>query len=231
MPEMNPVLILTRNNLELSQRAVASVRSQDIPAQPFIVDNCSSDGTMSWAFRDRTLIYGAPENYGVSWGWNFGLDHVFAMGAKHCLVIGNDTILAPWSYRKLLSYNLPFITGVAVDDMAQIQQPEVPELPIQPYPDFSCFLIRRGVWEKVGKFDIRMKHYASDCDYHIRAHRVGIDLKKACVPFYHERSSTMRNAPAQEQQELHEQANKDRETFRTLYNCLPGDSAYYRIFE
>jgi len=42
---MNYVLMLTRNNLELTKRAVESVRAQDIPTFVCMVDNGSTDGT------------------------------------------------------------------------------------------------------------------------------------------------------------------------------------------
>jgi len=76
-----------------------------------------------------------------------------------------------------------------------------------------------------------MKLYASDCDFHIRAHRMGIPLYKAAVPFYHERSSTLRLAPPEEAAEIQAQANRDREVFRSIYNCLPGTKEYEELFK
>lgn len=232
---MNPVLILTHNNLPLTKRCVESVWKQDISCFPFIVDNDSTDGTEEWALwflamGDSSGLLLLPNNQGVSFGWNEGLTRLFRTH-EQVLVIGNDTVLAPWTYRALLSYELPFVTGVAVDEMSQIQQVMPPKLPLQDHPDFSCFLIRREVWEKVGRFNERMKHYCSDCDYHIRAHRMGIPLKKACVPFYHERSSTLRLAPPEERAEIEAQANKDRQVFKSMYGCLPGSPEYYALFK
>lgn len=230
---MNPVLILTHNNLELTKRAVESVRNQDIETEVYIFDNGSTDGTRQWVEDDQHVIgkCGSTMNVGVSCGWNWGVRDVFHYATnEHVLVIGNDTVLPPSFYRTLLSVDLPFVTGVAVDNMEQAMQPPA-VLPLTPNPDFSAFLIRREAWAKIGPFDERMKHYCSDCDYHIRGHRLGVPMVKASVPFYHERSSTIRLASPDERQEIETQANKDREVFKGIYHCLPGSKEYEEIFK
>jgi len=227
---MNPCLILTRNCLALTKRCVESVRRQDIPVSIHIIDNGSSDGTVPWAYEEGILLDAAPENAGVSAGWNRGLSYVFNnLGKQHCLVVGNDTVLAPWTFSLLLSYQKGFVTGVAVDSMMQIAAPST-QRGTEPHPDFSCFVITVDTWLKIGQFDERMKHYCSDCDYHLRGFRLGVGLYKACVEFYHERSSTLRLAPPGEQAEIQEQANKDREVFQSIYGCLPGSSEYEDLF-
>jgi len=239
---MNPVLILTRNNLELTKRCVESVNTkQDIETVVLVSDNASTDGTIEWLKsiaanghqeNAGNSVWGfvRPTNDGVSRGWNHGLDYWFRVcDAEYALVIGNDTILPPYLYSSLLSVDAPFVTGV---DMGMDPLPDKPDiLPLSPHPDFSCFLIRRECWEKVGPFDERMVSYAGDCDYHVRAHRLGVPLMKACVPYNHERSSTMKNASIDERVKLHEQAHRDREVFKSLYGCLPGTPAYEKLFE
>lgn len=232
---MNPVLILAHNNMDLTKRCVRSLDQQDIANCIYIIDNGSTDGTRQW-MRDTFGFMGSmiPNNGGVSQGWNFGIRTFFENKGEyrsdHILVVGNDTFLQPSFYRTLLSVPMPFVTGVAVDNMEQAMQPaEV--LPLTPNPDFSAFLIRREAWAKIGPFDERMKHYCSDCDYHIRGHRLGVPMVKASVPFYHERSSTIRLASPEERQEIETQANKDREVFKGIYGCLPGSKEYEEIFK
>lgn len=226
---MNPILILTRNCLALTKRCVESVRAQDIQTTVDIFDNGSSDGTLNWASEQGILLHAESENIGVSAGWNYGLTYNFFRGAEHVLVIGNDTVLPPWMYRELLSYDLPFITGVAVDNMPQVICP-TEKIPVTPNPDFSCYLIRKEAWDKVGPFDQRMKLYSSDQDYHIRAHRDGIHLAKAVVPFYHERSSTLRLASSQEREAIETQANLDRAFLRKKWGVSAGGSDYEALF-
>lgn len=232
---INLAFILTHNCLALTKRCIESVRTQDIPVRITIFDNGSTDGTREWLaeqYEARSVFsILSDNNAGVSHGWNQLLGVCCFNGidsAPHALVIGNDTILPPFFYRELLSYPQTFVTGFAVESMDDLRK--TTERHTEPHPDFSAFLIRRECWERVGPFDESMKLYASDCDYHVRAHRAGIEVVKVPVPFYHERSSTLHNAPPQERVQIQEQANRDRARFRELYGCIPGEPAYSELF-
>jgi GT2 family glycosyltransferase len=197
-----------------------------------VIDNGSTDETSAgwWSPSGCSPVVYLGVNCGVSFGWNFGLSGLFdSPHCGHVLVINNDVVLPPWFYRQLLEYDKPFISGVSVDKMEQIEKP-APFDSIHPHPDFSAFLIKREVWEKVGPFDERMKHYASDNDFHVRAHKAGIPLWKANVPFYHERSSTLNRATPEERQEIETQANKDREVFKSKWGVLPWGEGYDALF-
>lgn len=223
---MNPVLLLTRNCLELTKRCVESVCKQDIDCSLLLFDNGSNDGTVEH-FHDWSML-GYTENKGVSLGWNEGLRAWFNQGAEYVLAVGNDTILAPWTYSALLSANVPFVTGV---DVGMSQLPEKPDVfPLSPHPDFSCFLIRRECWEKVGPFDQHMKLYSSDQDYHIRSHFAGVQLWKAAIPYNHERSSTMNRASSAERNEIAQQANRDRAELRRKWGVSAGGPDYAALF-
>ena len=229
---MNPILILTRNCIELTKRCVESCLLQDVPVQVCIVDNGSTDGTREWAANYAYLLDWFDDNKGVSHGWNCGLSHLIDMQHnEHVLVINNDIVLAPWTYSLLLEYGLPFVSGVSAAEMKEIQQPRLPILPTTLHPDFSCFLIRREAWLRVGKFDENMKHYASDLDFHIRAHRRGVKLSGATVPFYHERSSTVQNAPEMERAQIFSQADQDRAVLKQKWNCDAWADSYDAMFK
>lgn len=225
---MNPVLLLVRDNFEMNKRAIDSIFAQDIPTELTIIDNSNKDETLDWALTNKIRIYPFRPQVGVSKGWNLGLGRIFDKGAEHVLVPNSDTVLAPWFYRRLLNYAQPFITGVAVDVMPTEQ---VPHCPLTPNPDFSAFLIRRDAWERIGKFDERMKIYCSDCDYHIRGHRLGVPMLKANVPYYHVNSQTLKRADPEDREAIQTQANKDREVFKELYGCLPGTEEYNQLFK
>src|ERR1700688_5036726 len=110
---MNPCLILTRNNLDLTKKCAESVRGQDIPTRIYIVDNGSSDGTEGWVMDElhESRIYSLrplKSNMGVSRGWNLELSAMFAEGLEHVLVLNNDAIVPPWFYRGLLANPYPF---------------------------------------------------------------------------------------------------------------------------
>lgn len=229
---MNPVLVLTYNNLELNKRCIESVRAQNIPTYLYVWDNGSTDGTADWLSEKGVVDMGMmhPENKGVSYGWNCGLDDLFENeDVDRVLVANSDVILPPWMYRKLASFNLPFVTGVSVGTPEEVP-PEPPDNPLVEGPDFSLFCISRECWRAVGPFDAEMKNYASDNAFHVEAHRKRIKLMNAQLPFLHFRSSTIRNADKRLQRELCLQADADREVFRSKYGCLPWEDKYRELF-
>lgn len=231
---MNPVLILTHNCLELTKKCVESVLAQDVPVELLVYDNASTDGTSQWlpdnTAGSRFMAWRSCVNSGVSAGWNWGLSYLFRMGAPHVLVTNNDTILAPWTYRMLLAYDAPFVTGVSFEKMDEVMKEREPS-PLTPGPDFSCFLIRRDAWDKVGPFDERMVHYYSDNDWHVRAHRAGVPLMNSHVKFYHERSSTLKRSAPAVQAAIQLQADRDRQVFYDTYGCHTWTPDYQDLFK
>jgi GT2 family glycosyltransferase len=228
------VLILTKNNLDLTQRCVESVRAQEVPTRIHVYDNLSTDGTEEWLVTEPDIInHSVGIDLGVSAAWNRVLSALFddwsLWSLEHVLVLNNDVVLPPWYLRALLCYHVPFVTGVAVDLLDAIKLP-APAQPLVPHPDFSAFLIHREAWERVGKFDERMELYAGDCDWHVRAHRLGVPLWKANVPYYHVNSQTMKRASESDQRRISERACMDREEFRKIYGCLPGTPEYAKLF-
>lgn len=233
---MNAVLIPTYNCAELAKKAIRSVIEQDIPTALFVWDNGSTDGFQEW-LREQDhpwTIFMNAENLGVSHAWNTGIDFIFDGGghlqspASQCLVINQDVILPPWFYRSLLEYNVDFVTGVSVESMDAIATPQPPK-DLVPSPDFSAFMVSRKAWNTVGRFDEAMVNYASDNDWHIRAHRAGVNLWNSGVHFYHERSSTIRLASPRERRAIELQADVDREAFRDKYGFYPWDPRYSEL--
>ena len=101
----------------------------------------------------------------------------------------------------------------------------------RPHPDFSCFLIRRQVWETVGAFDESMRIYCSDGSYHVRMHQAGIDAYCLDVPFFHYASGTLKNVSVDDKERILEQASRDREAFAAKWGCAMGTPDYYKLFE
>ena len=233
---MHPVLLLTHNNLDLTKKCVESVRKQTVDTFVVVMDNGSTDGTLDWLQADGHVDDwdGADHNSGVSQGWNEGMRYIFeaSVTADYALVINNDTILPQDFYSDLLCYNVPFVSGTETQDMKEVGPLfRSDKKPLVIAPDFSAFLIRREAWEKVGPFDERMKFYASDNDWAVRAHRAGIPLYRANVPFYHERSSTLKRASPEERREIEKQADADREVFKSIYGCMPWEAGYAELFK
>lgn len=233
---MNPVLILSRNTRELTQRCVESCLAQDCgDVLISLIDNDSSDGSYEWAKsipHPRTLMQFRPQ-IGVSAGWNVGLRNLFEdEGADHVLVCNSDTVLPEIMYSALLervkAWGAKFVTGISVSD----NPPPRLFIPREPAegPDFSCFLITKECWERIGRFDENLVHYCGDLDYHLRAWRQGIHLFNTGYPFFHERSSTLRMASPKDRRAIGLQADADRETFRQKWNLPPGGPKFAAAF-
>lgn len=226
---MNPVLMLCRNAIELTKRAAISVVGQDIPCDLYVIDNQSTDGTGEFLKDDEIKHWSMPSPMGVSASWNFGLRYFFEVAdADYVLVVNNDVQLRPDTYRSLVDDGGSFVTAVSVDNLQGIQG-EWRKAP-RPHPDFSCFLIRREVWNEVGPFDESMVLYASDADYHLRMHQSGISAYTIGVPFHHYASGTLKSATEIERQRIQSQADTDRNTFERKWKCRVGSDNYYRMF-
>jgi len=227
--DVHPVVMLCHNGVELTKRAVASVLAQDIPTILRVVDNASNDETVEFLDTQlpRVTVQTFRPQLGVSAAWNYALMDVFRTW-DHCLVINNDVELLPETFRVLLEDGGPFVTAVSVDNKQQLEWDGISRR--RNHPDFSCFLIRREVWQKVGGFDESMVLYASDADYHLRMHQAGIEAYTIGVPFFHYASGTLKNATFVERRRIEIQADKDRDTFESKWGCRVGSDNYYRLF-
>lgn len=229
---MNHVLLLTKNNLSLTKKCVDSIWNQDVLTRIHVYDNESTDGTQEWLDSQMGIVnHSSGVDLGVSGAWNFTLDDIFnGWNASAVLVANNDTVLAPWTLRRLAKYNVPFVSGIAVDREVK-EEPPFDSNDLNPHPDFSLFYLRRSAWKVVGPFDKRMRLYASDCAWHVEAHRKGIQLWKSNTPYYHVNSQTLKRADPADRELIQSQANKDREVFQSIYGCLPGTEEYNQLFK
>jgi GT2 family glycosyltransferase len=228
--------MLVHNNLEGTQRAVESVLRQDIGDLHLIVmDNDAPVPIREWIMSRYLNCPRYSPQIGVTKAWNIGLEAVFEfMGCEHCLVLNNDVELAPDFYRRLLEFRDEGVPPGLVSGISTSCREDIHHEAAQPSlsPDFSAFLIRRQLWTALGGFDDSMVHYASDNDFHVRAYKSGWRLVNSGIPFYHERSSTMRLAESDEQYALSNQADKDREVFKKKWNCYPWEvKAYDALFK
>jgi GT2 family glycosyltransferase len=197
-----------------------------------VIDNDAPKELSNWLDAEFIAHPRYSPQIGVTRAWNIGLEAMFDfMGADHCLVVNNDVELPTWFYRGLLQFPQPgLVSGISTnthgwaDFGPPINSPSV-------HPDFSAFLIRRWLWRELDGFDERMVNYASDNDLHVRAQQAGHTLINSGLPFYHERSSTMRAAGEEERAALEKQADADRRVFQAKWGCLPWEPAYAELFK
>jgi GT2 family glycosyltransferase len=101
----------------------------------------------------------------------------------------------------------------------------------RPHPDFSCFLIWKDVYEKVGSFDELPCGFYEDNMYHVRMHRRGVQALCIDVPFFHYSSATLKMADNNDKKAITEAAAQNRELFHKRYGCYPGTKEYEALFE
>lgn len=145
----NWVVTLTRNNLDLTKRAIESFRAQDIgDVKILVVENDSSDNTANFLATqpDLTVIYNKPQA-GVAGGWNQALR--WLMNPKwrtdvkppmpmppmceYVLVCNNDVILRPDTFRHLVADGGGFVTAVGTRDPEKIKPVHMLSMPLSDF--------------------------------------------------------------------------------------------------
>lgn len=216
----------------MTQAAIESALAQDIgDVWLYAIDNASTDGTGDYlrTLGVRTTVVAHMRPQGLSRVWNEALTLAFdSLRLEHALVINNDVILRTDTYRLLRDDGGLFVTGVGVGIREQMTSCD--PMSHSPHPSFSCFLMRRECWERVGEFDEGMRIWASDGDYHLRMHNAGIEACSIAVPFGHEVSATLKLADDGERDRLHKVADADRAYFKSKWGCEIGSDDYYKRF-
>jgi len=247
---MNWILCLTKNNLHLTRKAVETFLAQDIgDIRILIIDDDSTDGTLHWAWGVSSVAaLPRSQQSGVAAMWNLGLGYIFG-DSDHALVVNNDVELRPDTYDWLLKDGGGFVTAVGVNERSQFigpsptgakpgsgealyyPFPDPDPKAIRPHPDFSCYLIRKETYTKVGPFDENFKTaFCEDWDYHVRLHQAGIDAHCIDLPFLHHSSQTVRNSSPEEKEEIYRQAALNREYFKKKWGVEGGSKEYYALF-
>ena len=230
--------MVAHNLSHMTMKAVVSALRQDIGnVRVWLVNQGSTDGLAQAAealYPDVVTTHHYPPLPSLAAAWNLGLSHLIEESGGKVLVVNNDVELIPETYRLLVKDGGGFVTAVGVTP--------TPEKPFdatvgdltksRPHPDFSCMLIRRWVWERVGPFDERyLLAYAEDADLHVRMHRAGVDAKCIDVPFLHHAAATINSLPVWEREKVERQADLNRALFRGEYGCEVGSAQYYKLFE
>lgn len=215
--------------MAMTRRAIISAQQQDNDPTLVLIDNASEDcGPYLRSIHDA-ILFSHREPQGLHYVWNRAFHFLFdVQKCEHVLCINNDVWLRPDMYRLLVEDGGDFVTGISVKHMYETAKADVTSK--SPHPDFSCFLMRRKVWDKVGEFDEQMRYYSGDCCYHVRMHRAGIEAKCIALPFYHEGSGTIKSASPEDRQRICKQADADREVFRKKYGCIPLEPQYAELF-
>lgn len=219
--------------LALTRIALDTCFKQDIgPVKVLVVDAGSRDGTGEYlrSLHPRVEVLPLSRTAGVSRAWNVALTYLFEGGEPQVLVVNNDIKLRTDAYRLLVQDGGQFVTCVGTSTAGAQFPGDTPKMTRRPHPDFSCYLIRKECWQKVGKFDEDMVIYSSDQDYHLRMHLAGIDAFCLDVPFFHYASGTLKSMEPREQKRIMAQAELDRAAFTHKWGFAGGSPEYYAKF-
>lgn len=226
---VNWIVVIARNNLALTKKAVASFLKQDIPVQVLVINNASTDGTAEWLHSQPVYNIHYQGQKSVAECWNRALRLCFKDGAEHVLVVNNDTELKPWTYRMLLEDGGGFVTAVGVNTREQFDQEPDPTKR-RDNPDFSAFFIRKEVFARV-QFDEAYKGgYVEDAQFHLDLFRAGIPAYCIGVPFFHVASGTLKASDPDEQERIRAYADANRKLFRERHGVDVGTPGYYALF-
>jgi GT2 family glycosyltransferase len=245
MSNENWAVVLAYNNLHLTQAAIASLRKQDIEGEVriLVIDNASQDGTSAWLDSQRDLVtMRLTTQDSVAGCWNRALRWLFIeRGAEYALVINNDACLRPDAYHWLVDDGGLFVTCVGKRDPACVEPervglthsgyPAPDPAKKRPHPDYSCYLIRRECFDKVGEFDENFKRaFLEDGDHHVRLHQAGIKAECLELPFYHYGSATIKHCDARERLAIQRQADLNRRYFAEKWGFEMASPTYYASF-
>jgi len=227
------IVIVTRNGLSLTKACVRSALSQQPACDVAVVENASTDGSVQWLKTKPVALIALQKQLSLAACWNMALKAAWRMKYEAVILCNNDIRLRPDTAALLLSEGSPFVSCVSVNNEEQMGM--VGDRDIQSLrdgkrdrPDFSCFLIRKSVTEKVGWFDEDCwPAFTEDSRYHVRCHRAGVRCVCIDLPFYHEGSATLKEADEREAIIIRRGAEKNRKKFKELYGCVPGETEKY----
>jgi len=217
-PPLVSIVILTWNQLPFTKECLASIeRHTPEPHEVILVDNGSSDGTITWLRelaqgRDNYFLIENSENLGFSKGCNQGIE---AAKGTYILLLNNDTVVTPGWLSGLLEclQSSPDvgIVGPMTNSISGIQMiPEVGyaetteldryalafrkkyrgrRIPLRRIVGF-CMLFGRNLVQRVGLLDERFgSGNFEDDDYCLRAALNGYRNMVAGDVFIHHHGS------------------------------------------
>ena len=199
------VIIPVYNQLHYTRKCLESLGAHGGGIfETIIVDNGSTDGTAEYlSGLDRARVIRNGANLGCAAAWNQGLE---VSGGAWALFLNNDVVVtADWiegmlefAREKRVDIVSPAIReGRGNYDMDRYAQEFVARMRHHSrmgVADGICFLVRRAVFEKVGRFDENFRiGQLEDVDFFRRAAMAGFRLAITGRSFIHHFGSVTQN--------------------------------------
>ena len=199
------VVIPVYNQLHYTRKCLESLRAHGGGIEEvIIIDNGSTDGTAEYlsGVEDATVIINR-ENLGCAAAWNQGVE---AAGSAWVLFLNNDVVVTSrwiegmleFAEEKRVDIVSPAIREGAGDyDMERYAEEFVAGMKRHSrlgVADGICFLVRKTVFEKVGRFDEKFRiGQFEDADFFRRAAMAGFRLGITGRSFIHHFGSVTQN--------------------------------------
>jgi len=179
------VVVLTYNLLDLTKKAISSIRSSydyDI----LVIDNDSIDGTQDW-LRKRGIEC-ISYKCTIPEAWNRGMKEAYERGYDYCMLCNNDIVLADnyidtviETAERRQAYAVTgnviskgHLTKARTFDFSHFFIDVESYVTIQKAGDYSALLLSRECIEKIGRFDERFgPRYQADEDHLLRLRLAG----------------------------------------------------------
>lgn len=92
------VIIVTWNGMKWLEKCIKSVNASTVPADIFIIDNGSTDGTVKWIWdntSESVKLHVAEKNLGFGAANNIGLAYAAEKGYRYVYLLNQDAYLEP----------------------------------------------------------------------------------------------------------------------------------------
>ena len=190
------VIIVTWNGMKWLERCIRSVESSTVPADIFIVDNGSTDGTVKWIWdntSENVQLHVADRNLGFGAANNIGLRHAIEKGYPYVYLLNQDAYLQPHTLETMLNaFKSPWGKGFGIlspvqtdasgigmdtnfrrhcDKYMKKSSASVIEVP---FVMAAHWMISREALEKTGGFSPSFTQYGEDDNYIHRLHFHGL---------------------------------------------------------
>jgi ADP-heptose:LPS heptosyltransferase/GT2 family glycosyltransferase len=227
------VVILTYNLLEMTKKCVESIRTRH-SYDLFVVDNESSDGTIEW-LTTKGLDFVSVKT-SVAAAQNIAIKKMLHGKYDAMILLNNDIVLrydtidrlvetqkrtGAWGVMATPASHVP---PWAIDSCLSSEPNGVELITDIPAGSYSCTILPRIAFEKVGLFDEKFTpRYIEDNDYTLRMRLLGGKFcRDTNAPYYHVLGGVVKTNEAEEKNHI-ATWNKNIEYFTNKWGFPPHE--------
>lgn len=232
---------------EYTKQCLDSIKSKH-EINIIFIDNNSTDNTKTECLKlqsNHFLYQRNEESWSCAKSWNWGVIKAFERGADYVLIINNDIVLHPDCIDRLVERFERHEEGVVmvtamdrrgenpnVKDFIALKSADFEKVPEAEHPHYSCFMINKKYWDKIGVFDEEfVPCYFEDNSSHYKIKLTG--LKAIVYPpalFYHYGSRTWNEGVTHSTFERNLKFERNREVYVKMWGGTPGNETFKTKF-